>query len=209
MTERAISRQRGSGTLDRPASLLRGISESVAENVRQNFEQGCKQGMANALEELSMARSRKESAGPRTRRSRSRHRDDRDGRTDELGPSEAALLEEIDAIPQSKEDRAYAEARLVAEEIAEEKVQLWGKFWKIMIIGVPLLFFVTPVGFLVLFFGGISVARHAYRVLYEPQLRERLLGEEVAKEVSKKVQTSVHAERRNLEGEHARSIEKL
>ncbi len=98
-------------------------------------------------------------------------------------------------------DRAYAEAH----RVAEQKVQIWGRAWKLAIVVVPLMVFVPWAGVIVLLFGGIDLARRAYRVLYEPRLRERFVDEEV----SKRIQNSVSAERRSLEGEHARSLERL
>ncbi len=155
----------------------------------------------NGLEDVSMPRSRDEQP-PASRRSRSRRR--RRELAHACGPDRVrddALLEGLDESLLSEEERAYAEAK----RAAEEKVQLWGKFWRMAIVAVPLLIFVPWLGFVVLFFGGVHLARRAYRVLYEPKLRQRFVDEEV----SKRIQRSVHAERRTLEGEHARSLESL
>jgi signal transduction histidine kinase len=114
---------------------------------------------------------------------------------------DATLLEELDESLLTDEERAYTEAR----RVAEEKVELWGKFWRLAIVVVPLMIFVPWLAVIFLFFGGIDIAKRAYRVLYEPRLRERFVDEEV----SKRIQLTVHEERRNLEDEHARSLEKL
>jgi signal transduction histidine kinase len=45
--------------------------------------------------------------------------------------------------------------------------------------------------------------------MVEPGIRERLVREEVTKEVTEQVAKSVHRERRELKGEHARSLEEL
>jgi signal transduction histidine kinase len=111
------------------------------------------------------------------------------------------LLAELDESLMDPEERAYAEAH----RVAEQKVRLWGRFWKLAIISIPLMIVWWWAGVVVLLIGGIDLARKAYRTLYEPRLRERL----VAEEVDKRIQRSVRAERRTLEGEHARSLERL
>jgi signal transduction histidine kinase len=162
---------------------------------------------ANALEEPRMKGSRDDwSSAPRSehRRRGSRRRGRRrNGRDAAARPDvrDTLLLAELDESMMDPEERAYAEAH----RVAEEKVRLWGKFWKLAIIGVPLALFIPWLGLVILLFGGIDLARKAYRTLYEPKLRERLVDEEV----SKRIQRSVHAERRTLEGEHARSLERL
>jgi len=114
---------------------------------------------------------------------------------------DASLLADLDASLLTDEERALAEAR----QVAEEKVELYREAAKLAIVAVPLLIFIFPVGVIVSFFWGISVARKAYRIFYEPQLRDRLIGDEVRK----RVKTTVTEERQQLEGEHARSLEKL
>jgi len=111
------------------------------------------------------------------------------------------LLEDLDESLLEPEERAYVEAR----RAAEEKVQLWSKVWKLAIVVVPLMIFVPWIAWIVLFFCGINLARKAYRILYEPKLRERFVDQEVSKRISR----SVHQERRSLEDEHSRSLEKL
>jgi signal transduction histidine kinase len=153
----------------------------------------------SGLEELPMRRSKEE----RSSRPKRRRRQLQSVRP-ERAPAparDASLLDELDDSLLSGEERAYAEAR----RVAEQKVELWGKFWRMAIVVVPLMIFVPWLGFIILFFGGIDLAKRAYRVLYEPRLRERFVDEEV----SKRIQISVHEERRNLEDEHARSLEKL
>jgi signal transduction histidine kinase len=138
--------------------------------------------------------------GTRSRDGRRRH--DRGPRPDESGDArDTELLADLDASLLTDEERAFAEARAAAEE----KVDLYREAAKLAIVAIPLLIFLFPVGVIVSFFWGISVARKAYRVYYEPRLRERLIGDEVRK----RVKTSVNEERQQLEGEHARSLEKL
>jgi len=117
------------------------------------------------------------------------------------GVRDARLLDELDESLMDPQERAYAEAH----RVADQKVQIWGRAWKLAIVVVPLMIFVPWAGVIVALFGGIDLARKAYRVLYEPRLRERFVDEEV----SKRIQHSVSAERRSLEGEHARSLERL
>jgi len=109
--------------------------------------------------------------------------------------------EVVDETLLSDEERSLAEAR----RAAEYKVQLWGRIARLAIVAIPFLVLIPWVGLLIVLIGGIPIARRAYRIYYEPKLRERFIDEEVAK----RVRSSVHAERRNLEGEHARSLEKL
>ena len=139
-------------------------------------------------EEASMSRS-----GPppdfRRRRRRGRHH------------SDSPPPEVVDEALLSDEERGLAEAR----RAAEYKVQLWGRIARLAIVAVPFLVLIPWIGLLIVLIGGIPIARRAYRIYYEPKLRERFIDEEVAK----RVRSSVHAERRNLEGEHARSLEKL
>jgi signal transduction histidine kinase len=73
------------------------------------------------------------------------------------------------------------------------------------LITIPLLIFVTPVGVGALIFFGIKLGRRAFRLFYEPKLRERFLQEEVHRRVHRRVSS----ERRHLEGEHHRSLEQL
>jgi len=153
----------------------------------------------NVLEDSSMARSRKRGAAPRRRRHR--HRRHRDDSLEARGVRDPSLLEDLDESLLDPEERAYLEAR----RVAEEKVRLWGKAWRLAIVVVPLMIFIPLVGFIVLFFGGIDLAKRAYKVLYEPRLREKFVDDEVSKRISR----TVHQERRSLEDEHSRSLEKL
>jgi len=153
------------------------------------------------LEESTMS---KRSHGRHGREGRRRHSHRSSGSDDDdaAGPArDASLLADLDASLLTDEERAFEEAR----GVAEEKVRLYREVAKLAIIVVPLLIFIPWVGGLVFFFGGISLARKAYRLFYEPQLRDRLIGDEVRK----RVKTTVTEERQELEGEHARSLEKL
>ncbi|MDG2050767.1 MAG: HAMP domain-containing sensor histidine kinase [Myxococcota bacterium] len=113
----------------------------------------------------------------------------------------AESLNELDPALMSPEEAALAEAH----RAADEKVALWRRIARLAIIAVPLLIFIPLAGALVAFFGGIPLARRAYRIYYEPRLRARFIDEEVAKRVN----SSVRIERETLEGEHARSLERL
>jgi signal transduction histidine kinase len=151
-----------------------------------------------------MSRRRKSSPEHAERRSRRRRgpRHSHGGeRIETAAVRDVSLLEELDESLLNDDERAYAEAR----RVAEEKVRLWGKFWRTAIVVVPLMVFVPWLAVICLFFGGIDLAKRAYKIYYEPRLRERFIGEEV----TKRVQHSVHVERASLEGEHARSLEKL
>jgi len=129
------------------------------------------------LEESTMS---KRSHGRHGREGRRRHSHRSSGSDDDdaAGPArDASLLADLDASLLTDEERAFEEAR----GVAEEKVRLYREVAKLAIIVVPLLIFIPWVGGLVFFFGGISLARKAYRLFYEPQLRDRLIGDEVRK----------------------------
>ena len=73
------------------------------------------------------------------------------------------------------------------------------------LIVVPLLIFIPFLGVIALLINTLRLGRKFYRVMIEPGVRDRL----VAEEVSKRLNASVLRERRELEGEHARSLEQL
>jgi signal transduction histidine kinase len=92
-----------------------------------------------------------------------------------------------------------------AQRLADKKVELSRKIVIAGIITIPLLVFIPFVGVIALVVFGMGIGRRAFRLLYEPRLRERFLQDEVQRRVS----TRVSHERRNLEGEHHRSLEHL
>lgn len=101
----------------------------------------------------------------------------------------------------SDEERAVRDAR----HRADEKVALSRELVKAGLITVPLLLFVFPAGVVALVWFGLKLGRRAFRIFYEPQLRERFFQEEV----QRRVRTHVSDERHRLEGEHLRSLEQL
>ena len=116
---------------------------------------------------------------------------------DETGDTLAAMDESL----LTEDERAYRAAR----RLADEKVALSRELVRAGLITVPLLFFVFPAGMIALIVFGMKLGRRAFRVFYEPQLHARFLQEEV----QRRVRTNVSEERRNLEGEHHRSLEQL
>ena len=120
---------------------------------------------------------------------------------EELAEAENDELESLDASLLSEEERDYREAK----KLADKKVALSRAGFRAVLITVPLLFFVPFFGVLSLIYFGVGLGRRAFKIMYEPKLRERFLKEEVKRQVSKRV---TH-ERRNLEGEHHRSLEHL
>ena len=122
-------------------------------------------------------------------RSRRRHRRDREG---EPAPEELLL---------TPEERAYRDAK----RLAERKVKVAGDSLKYGVIGTMLLIFVWPVGVIFLIWCGLGVFKDLYRLILEPKLRERFIGQEVEKQV----QATLTHERQELEGQHARSLEQL
>jgi two-component system sensor histidine kinase HydH len=156
-------------------------------------------GMA-AEEETRMLEDAK--AGSRAQRRRRRHGrrhgrrssgEDAEDTTDELASIDESLL--------SDEDRAYR----VARKLADRKVELSRQVFRGTLITVPLLIFVPALGAISLVYFGVVLGRRAFKLLYEPRLRERFLQEEV----QRRVHTRVSDERRQLEGEHHRSLEQL
>jgi two-component system sensor histidine kinase HydH len=102
-------------------------------------------------------------------------------------------------------DRAGIDRVLGPEERAERKLRLTADLLKFGLVTLLLLIFLPPVGFVVFFAWGLALAPRLYRHWVEPRLRERFVREEVEQQV----QASLSRERRALEGEHARSLERL
>ena len=135
-------------------------------------------------------------------RHRHRHRNRKQGRHDHDSEEETSdRLASIDESLLSEEDRAYR----AAQRLADRKVALSRQVLRAALITVPLLIFVPFLGAIALIYFGVGVGRKAFRLLYEPRLREKFLQEEV----QRRVHTRVSSERRHLEGEHHRSLEQL
>ncbi len=113
--------------------------------------------------------------------------------SDTLGAMDDSLL--------SEEELAWRDAR----RLADEKVALTRELVRAGIITLPCLLFVFPIGVVALVYFSLKLGRRAFRAFYEPQLRERFVREEV----QRRVRSRVSSERRNLEGEHQRSLEQL
>ena len=128
-----------------------------------------------------------------------RHRHQRRGRGRRRRREEPELEEE--QVPLTPEERAYQQAR----SVAEQKTKLTSELIWVSIIGIPLLLLFFPVGLFVIVFWGWRPAKRAYRLFMEPKLRERF----IESEVEKQVQATLSHERRVLEGEHAHSMQQL
>jgi signal transduction histidine kinase len=107
-------------------------------------------------------------------------------------------LEEEDLSPEERALRA-------AHAAAERKTQLAGDVLWFLGVTTLLLIFITPIGVIVLFLWGLKVAKEVYRLEIEPRLRKHF----VEQEVEKQVRASLSQQRLALEGEHARSLERL
>ena len=114
---------------------------------------------------------------------------------------DAKRLDEVDLELLGPEERALHEAHLQAER----KVELTGDLIKFGVIALLLLLFLPPVGIVVLIIWGPRHVRSFYELVLEPRMRERFLREEV----EKRVHAQLSRERRELEGEHARSMQEL
>lgn len=112
---------------------------------------------------------------------------------DGLGAIDESLL--------SEEERRYRAAR----QLADKKLALSRQALRAAAITIPMLIFVPFFGVLTLIYFGIGLGRRAFKLFYEPQLHERFVQEEVHRQVRNRVSS----ERRNLEGEHHRSLEQL
>jgi signal transduction histidine kinase len=141
----------------------------------------------------------------RRRHGRSRERLDPRSRGDadvlDVSLDRVAELERIDESLLDEDERAYLEAR----RRAEEKVDLYRELVKVGPIALLLLIFLFPVGVIFTAYQVMRIGRRTYQTLIEPGVRDRL----VAEEVGKRLDARVHAQRRAMEGEHARSLEKL
>jgi signal transduction histidine kinase len=135
--------------------------------------------------------------GSRHRRRKGRGRD----HDDEFERETNDGLEAIDESLLSDADRAYRDA----QKLADRKVALSRQVLRAALITVPLLIFIPFAGVVSLIYFGVGVGRKAFRLFYEPRLREKFLQEEV----QRRVHSRVSSERRHLEGEHHRSLEQL
>jgi two-component system sensor histidine kinase HydH len=159
----------------------------------------------DAQEETRMFENSKTGArarGSRPRRGKhrrhDRHRDD----DDEFDEAISDDLISTDDSQLSEEERAYYQ---LAKRLADRKIAISRQALRGALITVPLLIFVPIIGVFSMIYFGVVVGRKAFRLVYEPRLREKFLQEEV----QRRVQTRVSSARRNLEGEHHRSLEQL
>lgn len=110
-------------------------------------------------------------------------------------------LADLDESLLTDEERAWREA----SRRADEKVALSRELLKAAVITAPLLLFVFPAGLLLSIYFAVKFGRRAFQLFYEPRLRARFMQEEV----DRRVRSHVSTERRNLEGEHHRSLQQL
>jgi signal transduction histidine kinase len=129
---------------------------------------------------------------------RSRSRGHRRRRRGSHRDSDRYELEDEDLPPEQR-------ALHAAHAAAERKTQLAGDVLWYVGVTALLLFFITPIGVIVGLFWGLKVAKDVYEFEIEPRLRKRF----VEQEVEKQVHASLSQQRLALEGEHARSLEKL
>jgi signal transduction histidine kinase len=182
----------------------------------------------NCRETAPMARSPK--ADPRRRRKR-RHRRGSSGRLEmpydpELDdrsffeeierPAQASDLpvpspgvDDVDDVDEElpEDEQVYAGDYDRARAIAEKKAELYINAGKKGVV-VLVLLLITPLswlGFILLVVWGIGLSRRFFGLMVEPGLRERLVEEEVHKQVHE----NVSREKVSLEGEHSRDLEQL
>ena len=109
--------------------------------------------------------------------------------------------EDLDDALLTEEERAYRSA----QRLADEKVALSREGLRAALITVPLFIFIPPAGVIALIYFTLRLGRRAFKTFYEPQLHQRF----VAEEIDHQVRSRVVRERRDLEGEHHRSLEQL
>ena len=159
----------------------------------------------DAQEETRMFEDSKTGArarGSRPRRGKHRRHDRHRDVDDEFDEAISDELASVDDSQLSEEERAYYQ---LAKRLADRKIAISRQALRGALITVPLLIFVPIIGVFSMIYFGVVVGRKAFRLVYEPRLREKFLQEEV----QRRVQTRVSSARRNLEGEHHRSLEQL
>jgi len=120
---------------------------------------------------------------------------------DELSLDSEDLLEAMDESLLSEDERSYRAAR----RLADRKVALSHQALRAAAITIPMLIFVPFFGVLSLIYFAVRLGRRAFKMFYEPRLHEHFVQDEVQRQV----RTRVTKERRELEGEHHRSLEQL
>jgi signal transduction histidine kinase len=135
--------------------------------------------------------------------SRRRERHDRSERKEKRRDREARQARELEEeLLLSPEERAIRHAR----RVAEEKTKLASELLPVLVVaGLLVMFGMWFFALLVLFLGGRKGLWRAYRLFLEPRIRERFIEQEVEKQVH----ATLSEERRELEGEHARSMQQL
>jgi signal transduction histidine kinase len=113
-------------------------------------------------------------------------------------PEEAAEADE-EVIYETRADAVRARA--------EQKAELYTEAAKkgAVVLVLMLIPALTWLGFILMVVWGISLSRRWFDLMVEPRWRERIIEDEVQKQVHR----NVSQERRSLEGEHSRDLEEL
>jgi signal transduction histidine kinase len=101
----------------------------------------------------------------------------------------------------SFEERTYRNAR----SLAERKTALAGQALRIGLITLALLVWVPVLGVICLIIGGIPLISKFYRLVLEPEIRDKFIN----REVQRQVDTTLSRERHALVDQQARSMEEL
>ena len=120
---------------------------------------------------------------------------------DELSEHKEDLLEAMDESLLSEDERRLRAAR----RLADRKVALSRQALRAAAITIPMLIFVPFFGVISLIYFSVGLGRRAFKVFYEPKLHEHFVRDEVQRQVRRRLTK----ERRELEGEHHRSLEQL
>ncbi len=165
---------------------------SILDTFDDDFE-------AAQAEEKLMGRKQRERSDSHSRSHRREARRGYDEDPYELDAEQYEYVDEREAM--SDEERAYEDARIVAEDRAELLLQA-GKMGFIVML---LLVFLTPVGVIAFIYWCFKFGRRVFRLLVEPRMKERLIEEQM----SRHIHANVSRERQELAGEHAQSLEVL
>lgn len=158
------------------------------------------------MSEHPKSRWNKSWSNPRSRGRKRRPRRDRNAAYgDDEFPDEPSETVDVPVDTHGRvmtsDEREYHDARVAAEDRAELLIDA-GKMGAVVIL---LWIFVGPLGFIAMIFWLVKYARRLFSMMVEPRLRERLVEEEV----QRNVHANVTRERREIADDHAHSLEVL
>jgi signal transduction histidine kinase len=124
-----------------------------------------------------------------------------DGSSKERERRLAELPDDVDESLLDDEEREY----LAARRLANDKARFYGDAGVKGFVVLALLMMVPPIGIILGLIWGLKYGRRFFRYFVEPRLRDRFLADEVGVQV----RDGIEMDRRELEHQHSRSLEKL